>query len=304
MKRSIKEPIPAISLAADAMSQAVDAHIQGQTEKAFALFKAADNPDVWAWVNPAWARPDLNVIDKKPLGDTTTISRGDRDPDRNIAPAVKAAVLSRDGHRCRYCEIPVVDAAIRKIAVSLYPGAIPWDPRDPARQHAGFQCLWLQYDHVIPHSHGGRSVPENLVICCALCNFGKDRYTLRQLGLLDPRDRPPEPTNWDGLERLRITVPTPVIKRPASGYTRQESASASQNVENTATEQVYFLPGAWISKGYLYTPEIEGKQRWFDLRSGTVAMRGTNFGKDGCYLVCKPEAFLKRGINPQHYLPQ
>ncbi|MEI6536720.1 MAG: DUF6508 domain-containing protein, partial [Verrucomicrobiaceae bacterium] len=41
------------------------------------------------------------------------------------------------------------------------------------------------------------------VVSCAVCNFGKDKHTLRQLDLIDPRDRPPVPTDFDGLERFR-----------------------------------------------------------------------------------------------------
>ena len=119
---------------------------------------------------------------------------------------IRDEVLRRGGYRCRYCGIPVVHADIRKTASRLYPEAVVWDSRDPARQHAGFQCLWLQFDHVVPHSHGGRSTPDNVVISCALCNFGKDRFTLRQLDLEDPRSREPDPMDYDGLERLRSAL--------------------------------------------------------------------------------------------------
>ena len=160
---------------------------------------------VWEWLNPGWTRIDLNVVVPAPPEDTQTISKDLRDPDRNIAPAIKSAVLQRDGYRCRYCGIPVVYADIRKLAHRLYPDAVPWEPYDVTKQHAGFACLWLQFDHVVPHSHGGRSSLDNVVISCALCNFGKDKYTLRQLNIEDPRLTPPVPSTWDGLERFRTS---------------------------------------------------------------------------------------------------
>ncbi len=43
---------------------------------------------------------------------------------------------------------------------------------------------------------------------CWTCQFGKDRYSLEELGLLDPRDRQPAKDGWDGLERL--------LRRPAT----------------------------------------------------------------------------------------
>jgi 5-methylcytosine-specific restriction endonuclease McrA len=145
----------------------------------------------------------LNVVVPIPGGDSQEVSKDLRDPDRSIAPATRAAVLLRDGYRCRYCGIPVVHADIRKLARRLYPDAVPWDQFDPKKQHAGFACLWMQFDHVVPHSHGGHSSLDNVVISCALCNYGKDKYTLRQLNLADPRQTPPVSSTWDGLERFR-----------------------------------------------------------------------------------------------------
>lgn len=203
MKRSIKEPIPEIFQAWDSLNRAVDAHLMGDTQSAHDFFKDADSIPVRNWLNPGWSRPDLHVVTRDPAGDTREVPNSLRDPDRNIAPSIRAAVLKRDGYRCRYCGIPVVSAEIRKLACRLYPDAIPWEQYNPMRQHAGFACLWLQFDHVVPHSHGGRSSTENVVISCALCNFGKDKYTLLQLNLSDPREYPPVATSWDGLERFK-----------------------------------------------------------------------------------------------------
>ena len=206
MKRSIKEPIPQILQTWDFLNQAVDAHLMGDRLLAEIFFKKAEMRAVWAWLNPGWTRPDLNVVVPAPHGDTQKVSKNLRDPDRSIAPSIRSAVLQRDGYRCRYCGIPVVHADIRKLAHRLYPDAVPWEPYDVTKQHSGFACLWLQFDHVVPHSHGGRSSLDNVVVSCALCNFGKDKYTLRQLNLADPCLTPPAPSAWDGLERLRTGV--------------------------------------------------------------------------------------------------
>lgn len=206
MKRSIKEPIPQIFQTWDFLNQAVDAHLTGDTLRAEMLFKKAEMREVWEWLNPGWTRPDLNVVIPAPDGDTHNVSKNLRDPDRHIVPATSAAVLQRDGYRCRYCGIPLIHADIRKLAHRLYPDAVPWEPYDVKKQHSGFACLWLQFDHVVPHCHGGRSSPDNVVASCALCNFGKDKYTLRQLNLADPFLTPPTPSTWDGLERLRTGV--------------------------------------------------------------------------------------------------
>lgn len=206
-KRSIKYPIYEIWAAWSALSQAADAHIAGDHEAAERLFRKSDCKSVWGWLNPAWVDVDKNVIDWKPENDTKWVNKTERDPFRTIPSHVKKDVLNRDGYQCRYCGLPVISADIRKIAHRLYPDAVPWMPYDMTQQHAAFAVLWLQYDHVIPHSHKGTSGPENVVITCALCNFGKHGYTLRQLGVSDPRERPPSPIAWDGLERLRAHRP-------------------------------------------------------------------------------------------------
>lgn len=203
MRTSIKDPIPEIFEVWEALSAAADAHLSGDAAAAEKWLRRGDDLTVWSWLNPAWIDVDQHVVEARPEGDTHPVPKSERDPDRNIRAAVRRQVLQRDGYRCRYCGIPVVPAEIRKLLAGLYPAAVPWDAADPARQHAGLQCLWMQYDHVLPHSHGGRSNSENVVITCALCNFGKHGFTLRQLGLSDPRLRDPVPVSWDGLERLR-----------------------------------------------------------------------------------------------------
>lgn len=297
MRRSIKEPIPEIYAAYDALSSAVDAHLKGDHLLAERHFLAADSRTVWNWTNPGWSRPDLNVVIKRPDGDTRIIPKERRDPDRKISRAVRIEVLKRDGFRCRYCGIPVVDAEIRKIARALYPKAVPWINNDAINEHAGFQCLWLQYDHVLPHCHGGLSSHENVVISCALCNFGKDQFTLRQLGLVDPRDFPPEKIQWDGLERMRtLAVPSQTKVK----FVRRENTKACLSINVADIDingpRAFFLAGARVNAGYLYTPPIDGKERWFALGPTITAEPKVHLGISGYQLVCDPKLLLRRGI--------
>jgi hypothetical protein len=87
------------------------------------------------------------------------------------------------------------------MVASLYPEAVPWG-RKNSEQHAAFQAMWAQYDHVLPHAKGGTNDLSNVVITCAPCNFGRMEFTLEEVGLIDPRSRSPKTTQWDGLERL------------------------------------------------------------------------------------------------------
>lgn len=203
LRLCIRAPIPEIFEAYYLLSAAADAHLHGQSAAAEALFARANIPAVYDWAWADWQRPSLNIRIPKPENDTVKLPKTELDPVRAPTKATKRTVLERDGYCCRYCGIPVIDADIRKLVHKLYPDAVPWVSSAPEQQHAGFSCFWLQYDHVVPHSHGGRSDVENVVISCALCNFGKLDYTVKQLDIADPRLRVPTPTPWDGLERLR-----------------------------------------------------------------------------------------------------
>ncbi|MGQ0564534.1 MAG: HNH endonuclease [Gemmobacter sp.] len=118
-----------------------------------------------------------------------------------IAPAVKRAVVARDGFLCRYCALPVIPATVRTTLSSEYPAEVQWG-RTNVSQHPAFQALWLQFDHVVPLTRGGANDADNIVASCGPCNFMKWDYHLEELGILDPRSRSPVSSCWDGLTRL------------------------------------------------------------------------------------------------------
>jgi 5-methylcytosine-specific restriction endonuclease McrA len=83
-----------------------------------------------------------------------------------IGKRVARAIETRDGCRCVYCGIPSILAT------------------------------QMQFDHLTPHSRGGRDVASNLVYTCRVCNRLRSTMTLTQwaafaaatLGLsIDPR---------------------------------------------------------------------------------------------------------------------
>ncbi|WP_111406168.1 HNH endonuclease [Meridianimarinicoccus sp. RP-17] len=301
MRLCIKEPIPEVRIAISVLEVAVDAHLAGDEDLAAAKFREANCPITWQWLNEAWTKVHKNVVLKRPEGDTQEIPKSDRDPDRNITQCIKDLVLERDGYRCRYCGLPVVHADIRKIARQLYPNEVPWNPRIAAEQHSAFQAVWLQFDHVEPHSHGGKSSIENVVITCALCNFGKDRFTLRQLDIEDPRLRPPVLTNFDGLERLRQAAPSPVRSSRVVKERRLKPCNDPSEAIGFNAE-AFFFEGAYISSGYVNIPPVNGKARWFKLSDtvqGEVAVRN---GVKGCVIHCARELLDRRGIHADDYL--
>lgn len=66
-----------------------------------------------------------------------------------IPKSIRAAVLMRDGNKCRYCGEP---------AETL--------------------------DHLMPYSRGGSKEPSNLVACCRICNSRKHAKTPEEAGML------------------------------------------------------------------------------------------------------------------------
>jgi hypothetical protein len=116
-----------------------------------------------------------------------------------VSSADKRVIVERDGFHCRFCEMPVVPKETIKSIARLYPNVAPWtDIAD--EQHRFFQAANLQYDHIVPHSRGGESSVRNMVVTCAVCNYGRMSNTLEESLLLDPREFPIRRSDWDGLQ--------------------------------------------------------------------------------------------------------
>jgi len=200
------EPIDEIFQAAALLSDAADAHLAGDRQQAEQLLKRADDAIIWDFTDFAWGKRGRRhhqlVMSNHPPKLPLTLRPVPRMP----TAEVRRHMLERDGHHCRFCGIPVIDPRIRKLLSALYPNAVPWG-RMNKDQHAALQCLWLQFDHIIPNARGGDSSLENMVITCAPCNFSRMDLTIEEAGLAHPLSHPTPVKwagfeSWDGLERL------------------------------------------------------------------------------------------------------
>ncbi|MBV0934407.1 HNH endonuclease [Marinobacterium weihaiense] len=199
LKPCFRPPIAEIGQAAELLSQAVDAHLAGDRYRAAVLIRQADMPVIAQWIesiigkSSPWVRlaPVLELV----------LPKEQREPARMPNAAVKAALLQRDGYHCRFCGIPVIRREIREKIGKAYPDALRWGKRN-AERHAAFFAMWLQYDHLRPHSKGGGNELDNIAITCAACNYGRGGYSLTDVGLEHPFKRLPVISNWDGLERF------------------------------------------------------------------------------------------------------
>jgi 5-methylcytosine-specific restriction endonuclease McrA len=201
MRRCLRDPVPEIEQAARHLDEAVTAHLSGAFARAEELIRLTDSPQIREWADSLWGPGGPW---SKPITAATapaTITKEQRFPVRMPNAAERRHLHERDGYHCRFCGIPVIRKEVRERIRKRYPQALQWGKTNRS-QHAAFQTMWVQYDHVVPHARGGTNGLENVVIACAPCNYGRGNRTLDEVGLLDPRRYPPVQSTWDGLERF------------------------------------------------------------------------------------------------------
>lgn len=119
-----------------------------------------------------------------------------------VSMQVKRRVWERDNYTCRYCQLPTIPDNVRVALCGVVGNnVVPWGDTNSSR-HGVALVARTEYDHVHPATLGGTDDESNLVTSCAACNYGKDRYTIDELGLDDPRKRATSTTEWDGLNSL------------------------------------------------------------------------------------------------------
>jgi hypothetical protein len=198
----LRDPIPELFAAARDLDAAVTAHLEGNHALADELIRRADVPAIAEWTESLWGKGGPWSRPRPVENRVPYVESAERARSRMPGGAGLAALIARDGFHCRFCGIPVIRAEVRSLMRAAYPEALRWGSAN-AEQHAGFQALWLTYDHLLPHARGGTSDLDNMLIACQPCNCGRSNLTLEEAGLSDPRLREPVRSEWDGLERFR-----------------------------------------------------------------------------------------------------
>jgi hypothetical protein len=201
MRLCLSQPVPQIAEAARYLLEAASAHAEGDRATAEDMIRRADIPEIHRWLRPIWADSSVHLQTTTRI-ELPPISRELRAKARMPNARLKTLIHERDGYSCRFCGIPVIRAAVRDRIRTLYPAALRWG-RKEIEQHSAFQAMWAQYDHILPHAHGGQNDLENVILTCAACNFGRAGYTLEEVGLSDPRIRIPLTSDWNGLESFK-----------------------------------------------------------------------------------------------------
>jgi 5-methylcytosine-specific restriction endonuclease McrA len=193
------EPTEALHRAADLLDAAATAIIGGDNAQAERLIREADDPAVWEFASQIIGSANPNIHRFRECdGAPPFLRSADK---RMPSKAEELAVFQRDGWRCRVCGVRVLyPKAVKKLR-DLFPAAARWG-RSNVDQHSALLVLKASLDHILPHSRGGDNDPLNLVTACYPCQFGRSSWTLEEVGLTDPRLRPPVVNHWDGLVRL------------------------------------------------------------------------------------------------------
>ncbi len=201
LQKCFREPITEIFKASEYLNQALDVHLHGNFDLAAKLIVKANLPEIREWTESIWGAKSPYIKFRSIENSLPKLKKAYRFETRMPDKNQKAELIRRDGHICVFCGIPLIRTEVRKEFQRLYPAAMTWGRRN-IEQHSAFQAMWLQYDHLVPHSRGGINESNNIVITCAPCNFGRMEYTLEEVGLMNPWRREKVLTDWNGLENI------------------------------------------------------------------------------------------------------
>jgi hypothetical protein len=197
----LKEPIPEIFHAAKKLNEAVMAHLSKDYSSAERLFLETNLNEIREWTESIWGSSGIYYNLVSSLGTPITIEKELRDIIRMPTKEEEQFLIKRDGFFCRFCGIPLIRKEVRVALNKMYPNAIPWG-RKNGDQHAAFQAMWMQFDHVIPHARGGKTNLENMIVSCAPCNYGRMNFLMEEVGIILSQSKRNHIENWEGLEKV------------------------------------------------------------------------------------------------------
>ncbi|MGO4725466.1 MULTISPECIES: HNH endonuclease [unclassified Inquilinus] len=237
-------PIPELREAADLLSEAADGLLVGDEELVRDRIQRADMPVVHDWASRIMGSVDHDIHRYRRIeGQADAVLPLEKIPERMPGRAIATAIYARDGYHCRFCGSRVVLPIARFAIAAKLPGAIRWGDKN-REQHAAFFALTATIDHLVPHAKGGGNEPENLLTTCQACNFGRGVWLIAEVGLMDPRTRPPIVDSWDGLMRLATSKP----RKAGQARAATTALTAANDVATpSAVADVSNKQAAWFS---------------------------------------------------------
>jgi len=199
MRRSFLHPIPQIEVAINYLAETADFLLARNPEEASNSLVKADIKEIaefYQLVAGSTKHP-IHWQHRQPK----SIPLKDRVECRMPSLKLEEFIFNRDGWKCRFCATRVVSRRARKILIKLFPQETHWVTKEYDR-HAALHCQAASLDHILPHSRGGNNSETNLVTACGPCQFGRNQWTIEEVGFFDPREYPPLMDEWDGLSRI------------------------------------------------------------------------------------------------------
>ena len=197
---SFRPLTPHHHLAVRLLDQAADSILSDDYRTAERLIIEADIADLGTYECSITGAINPEIHRFRPVEGTP--SKASRLKKRMPPVSVELSIFERDRWRCRFCGVPVVAKKAIRLMNQRFPEAVRWRNSSKHDMHAGLRALCSSLDHLLPHSRGGTNEPDNLVSACGPCQFGRNQWTLEEVGFTDPRGRPPVVDRWDGLMRL------------------------------------------------------------------------------------------------------
>lgn len=200
MRDSFLSPIPEIDVALDFLDEAASAYLNGEISLAKELIVKADIPEIRSFYILITGKT-LHAIHWQSSLPKGMLSRHDMVETKMPSDKEQEAIFVRDGWRCRFCGQRVVSRKARSILIKEFPEETHWISGG-YDSHSSLNSQGASLDHILPRSRAGTNDRRNLVTACGPCQFGRNNWTLEEVGFNDPRDRPPVVDSWDGLVRI------------------------------------------------------------------------------------------------------
>ncbi len=197
---SIHSPLPTPSWMAeqiDLFEVAVNEFITGNRESCLIKLKQIKSEEITNWYIEHGQMSGRHRKLSLKISPPETIDEMLRDPTRSPSK-VQNDVFKRDGYRCRYCGNKLLSQDFIRLFIKKLNSELFRRGETNLTTHGIIHISWPVADHVIPWNKGGRTNLTNLVSSCATCNYGKDGYTIDQLGIQNPFNRPPIVDEWNG----------------------------------------------------------------------------------------------------------
>jgi 5-methylcytosine-specific restriction endonuclease McrA len=191
--------------AIDAFVVAVTTAYKGDVQTARRLMGEIADRDLVAWFHET--AQHVGDIRYQLLSQKKAYRKRGKKTDCDLGDTRKCNLAKRDGHRCCYCGIRVIEPTIlKKVQALIGRDVLPSKSNKKGSSNWDYHGVWITtvmtLDHIDPISTSGRDDDDNLATSCWACNFGKYDYTIKELDLDPPRTKQGTLDGWAGLRDI------------------------------------------------------------------------------------------------------